>query len=66
MAFIVIKYAHMQDISEPIGGSKDFLVFGLGLRYCLGADFAKLQIATFLHCLVTNYRYYNYKNCDLH
>ncbi|RLN00672.1 hypothetical protein C2845_PM06G08090 [Panicum miliaceum] len=45
------------DISEPIGGSKDFLVFGLGLRSCLGADFAKLQIATFLHCLVTNYRW---------
>ncbi|RLN29549.1 Cytochrome P450 family protein, expressed [Panicum miliaceum] len=46
-----------KDISEPVGGSKDFLVFGLGLRSCLGADFAKLQIATFLHCLVTNYRW---------
>ncbi|CAL4910502.1 unnamed protein product [Urochloa decumbens] len=46
-----------KDISEPIGGSKDFLVFGLGLRSCLGADFAKVQIATFLHFFVTNYRW---------
>jgi len=63
---VKLKYGHVQDISEPVGGSKDFLVFGLGLRSCLGADFAKLQIATFLHCLVTNYRYYNCTNCDLH
>lgn len=33
------------------------MAFGGGLRLCVGADFAKLQIAVFLHCLVTKYRY---------
>ncbi|TVU45828.1 hypothetical protein EJB05_05331, partial [Eragrostis curvula] len=42
---------------EPVGGSKDFMAFGGGLRLCVGADFAKLQMATFLHCLVTKYRW---------
>ncbi|CAN6311564.1 unnamed protein product [Urochloa humidicola] len=46
-----------KDISEPVGGSKDFVAFGSGLRFCVGADFAKLQIAVFLHFLVTNYRW---------
>ncbi|KAL6839367.1 hypothetical protein ACP4OV_030637 [Aristida adscensionis] len=46
-----------KDISEPAGGSKDFVAFGCGLRFCAGADFAKLQMATFLHCLVTKYRW---------
>ncbi|TVU15076.1 hypothetical protein EJB05_38578, partial [Eragrostis curvula] len=44
-------------ISEPVGGSKDFIAFGFGLRFCVGADFAKLQMAIFLHCLVTKYRW---------
>ncbi|KAF8733326.1 hypothetical protein HU200_014930 [Digitaria exilis] len=47
----------VQDISEPVGGSKDFIAFGSGLRFCVGADFAKLQTAVFLHFFVTNYRY---------
>ncbi|GJN23819.1 hypothetical protein PR202_gb11525 [Eleusine coracana subsp. coracana] len=42
---------------EPVGGSKDFMAFGGGLRLCVGADFAKLQMATFLHCLVIKYRW---------
>ncbi|KAL5217349.1 hypothetical protein ABZP36_019593 [Zizania latifolia] len=43
---------------EPAGGaSKDFMAFGGGLRLCVGADFAKLQMAIFLHCVVTKYRY---------
>ncbi|OEL36169.1 Cytochrome P450 87A3 [Dichanthelium oligosanthes] len=46
-----------KDTPEPVGGSKDFMVFGGGLRLCVGADFAKLQMAMFLHCLVTNYRW---------
>ncbi|KAF0910088.1 hypothetical protein E2562_001324 [Oryza meyeriana var. granulata] len=46
------------DIAEPAGGaSKDFMAFGGGLRLCVGADFAKLQISIFLHCLVTKYRW---------
>lgn len=31
------------------------MAFGGGLRFCSGADFARLQIAIFLHCLVTKY-----------
>ncbi|VAH49532.1 unnamed protein product [Triticum turgidum subsp. durum] len=45
-----------KDTTEPVGGSsKDFMAFGGGLRLCVGADFAKLQMAIFLHCLVTKY-----------
>uniref|UniRef100_A0A0E0IV77 Cytochrome P450 n=1 Tax=Oryza nivara TaxID=4536 RepID=A0A0E0IV77_ORYNI len=33
---------------------KDFMAFGGGLRLCVGAHFAKLQMAVFLHCLVTS------------
>jgi cytochrome P450 len=47
----------LQDILEPVGGSKNFMAFGGGLRLCVGADFAKLQMAIFLHCLVIKYRY---------
>uniref|UniRef100_A0A0D3FM05 Cytochrome P450 n=2 Tax=Oryza TaxID=4527 RepID=A0A0D3FM05_9ORYZ len=44
-----------KDIAEPAGGgSKDFMAFG-GVRLCVGADFAKLQMAIFLHCLVTKW-----------
>ncbi|WVZ82634.1 hypothetical protein U9M48_029879 [Paspalum notatum var. saurae] len=46
-----------KDIPEPAGASKDFMVFGGGLRLCAGADFSKLQMAMFLHCLVTKYRW---------
>ncbi|XP_006650369.2 cytochrome P450 87A3-like [Oryza brachyantha] len=47
-----------KDTAEPAGGaSKDFMAFGGGLRLCVGADFAKLQMAIFLHCLVTKYRW---------
>uniref|UniRef100_A0A453QSL1 Cytochrome P450 87A3 n=1 Tax=Aegilops tauschii subsp. strangulata TaxID=200361 RepID=A0A453QSL1_AEGTS len=42
---------------EPVGGaSKEFMAFGGEVRLCVGADFAKLQMAIFLHCLVTKYR----------
>nr|XP_015613552.1 cytochrome P450 87A3 [Oryza sativa Japonica Group] len=44
-----------KDIPEPASGaSKDFMAFGGGLRLCVGAHFAKLQMAVFLHCLVTS------------
>ncbi|KAG2632498.1 hypothetical protein PVAP13_2NG110700 [Panicum virgatum] len=36
---------------------KNFIPFGDGARHCLGADFTKLQIAMFLHALVTKYRW---------
>ncbi|KAM0826588.1 hypothetical protein ACQ4PT_068790 [Festuca glaucescens] len=47
-----------KDTAEPVGGaSKEFMAFGGGMRLCVGADFAKMQIAIFLHCLVTKYRW---------
>lgn len=47
-----------KDTAEPVAGaSKEFMAFGGGLRLCVGADFAKLQMAIFLHCLVTKYRW---------
>ncbi|XP_055959620.1 cytochrome P450 87A3-like isoform X3 [Mercurialis annua] len=38
-------------------GSENFMVFGGGSRLCAGADFVKLQMAVFLHHLVTKYRW---------
>ncbi|XP_062030590.1 cytochrome P450 87A3-like [Rosa rugosa] len=39
------------------GASKDFMAFGGGLRSCVGAAFGKVQMAVFLHCFVTKYRW---------
>lgn len=38
-------------------GSKEFMAFGGGVRLCVGADFAKLQLAIYLHYLVTKCRW---------
>ncbi|KAF5206999.1 Cytochrome p450 [Thalictrum thalictroides] len=42
---------------ETTGGSKNFIAFGGGSRFCVGAEMAKVQMAVFLHCLVTEYRW---------
>ncbi|EEF33222.1 cytochrome P450, putative [Ricinus communis] len=42
---------------ELNAGSKNFMAFGGGVRLCAGADFVKLQMAIFLHYLVTKYRW---------
>ncbi|KAF3448499.1 hypothetical protein FNV43_RR09212 [Rhamnella rubrinervis] len=42
---------------ELNGGSKHFMAFGGGMRFCVGTDFTKAQMAVFLHCLVTKYRW---------
>lgn len=56
----------MQEIAEPLGGaSKDFMAFGGGLRLCVGAEFAKLQMTMFLHSLVTKYRCNYETKCSL-
>ncbi|KAJ0769557.1 putative cytochrome P450 [Helianthus annuus] len=39
------------------GASQNFMAFGGGLRFCSGADFARLEMAIFLHCIVTRYRW---------
>ncbi|MBA0609602.1 hypothetical protein Godav_021624 [Gossypium davidsonii] len=35
------------------------MAFGGGLRFCVGTDFTKVQMAVFLHCLVTKYSHLN-------
>ncbi|KAA8522350.1 hypothetical protein F0562_013289 [Nyssa sinensis] len=42
---------------EKNGASKHFMAFGGGMRFCVGTDFTKVQMAVFLHCLVTKYRW---------
>ncbi|XP_047943855.1 cytochrome P450 87A3 [Salvia hispanica] len=39
------------------GASKNFMAFGGGMRFCVGTDFTKVQMAVFLHCLVTKYKW---------
>lgn len=39
------------------GASKNFMAFGGGMRFCVGTDFTKVQMAVFLHCLVTKHRF---------
>ncbi|KAJ1272476.1 hypothetical protein BS78_06G204400 [Paspalum vaginatum] len=51
--------ARFKDKPDINRGSRHFMAFGGGLRSCVGADFSKLQISVFLHCLVTRYRWKN-------
>ncbi|GAY61061.1 hypothetical protein CUMW_206850 [Citrus unshiu] len=37
--------------------SKNFMAFGGGMRFCVGTDFTKVQMAVFLHCFLTKYRW---------
>ncbi|KAG7564058.1 Cytochrome P450 [Arabidopsis suecica] len=50
---------------ELLNGSKTFMVFGGGVRSCIGAEFARLQIAIFIHNLVTNYDFSMVKDCEV-
>ncbi|XP_048556867.1 cytochrome P450 87A3-like [Triticum urartu] len=49
--------SRFKDKLEANRGSRHFMAFGGGLRSCVGADFSKLQMAIFLHFLVTKYRW---------
>ncbi|KAJ4759456.1 cytochrome P450 family protein [Rhynchospora pubera] len=42
---------------EMTGGTKQFMAFGGGLRFCVGADFSRVFMALFLHNFVTKYRF---------
>ncbi|KAL2990466.1 hypothetical protein AAZX31_11G203500 [Glycine max] len=42
---------------ELQGASKHFMAFGGGMRFCVGTDFTKVQMAMFIHSLVTKYRW---------
>lgn len=50
---------------ELTSASKHFMAFGGGMRLCVGTDFAKVQMAIFLHCLVTEYRWTAVKGGDI-
>uniref|UniRef100_A0A2N9G6A3 Cytochrome P450 n=1 Tax=Fagus sylvatica TaxID=28930 RepID=A0A2N9G6A3_FAGSY len=50
---------------ELHSGSKTFMAFGGGVRLCVGADFAKLQFAIFIHYLITKYRWKFTKGEDI-
>ncbi|GAB4838623.1 hypothetical protein Ancab_028168 [Ancistrocladus abbreviatus] len=49
---------------EPDVISKNFMPFGGGTRQCAGAEFAKVLIITFLHVLLTKYRWWKIKGGD--
>lgn len=53
------SFIYIQGV-ELTGASKHFMAFGGGMRFCVGTDFTKVQMAVFLHCLVTKYRYLVY------
>ncbi|XP_038687362.1 cytochrome P450 87A3 [Tripterygium wilfordii] len=42
---------------ELNGATKNFMAFGGGMRFCVGTEFTKVQMAVFLHSLVTKYRW---------
>ncbi|KAI3975857.1 hypothetical protein MKX01_030702 [Papaver californicum] len=56
---------HRWDGVELNGATKDFMAFGAGQRFCVGTDFAKLQMAVFLHYFVTKYRWKTIKGGDI-
>ncbi|GJN26693.1 hypothetical protein PR202_gb14645 [Eleusine coracana subsp. coracana] len=44
-----------QNKPEITGGTKHFMAFGGGLRFCVGTDLSRVLMATFIHSLVTKY-----------
>ncbi|WVZ74234.1 hypothetical protein U9M48_022444 [Paspalum notatum var. saurae] len=54
-----------QDKAEITGGTKHFMAFGGGLRFCVGTDFSKILMATFIHCLVTKYSWRTIKGGNI-
>ncbi|KAL6652202.1 hypothetical protein ACP70R_011127 [Stipagrostis hirtigluma subsp. patula] len=52
-----VNPSRFKDKPEINRGSKHFMAFGGGLRFCVGAYFSKLQMSIFLHFLVTRYRW---------
>ncbi|VAH50337.1 unnamed protein product [Triticum turgidum subsp. durum] len=50
---------------EITGGTKHFMAFGGGLRFCVGTDLTKVLMATFIHNLVTKYRWKTVKGGNI-
>ncbi|KAF8010405.1 hypothetical protein BT93_J1126 [Corymbia citriodora subsp. variegata] len=44
---------------------KNFMPFGWGMNQCAGAEYARVFLATFLHVLVTKYRYIKVKRGEI-
>ncbi|XP_013584904.1 PREDICTED: cytochrome P450 87A3-like isoform X2 [Brassica oleracea var. oleracea] len=51
--------------STANNASKHFMAFGGGMRFCVGTDFTKLQMAVVLHSLVTKYRWVEIKGGNI-
>ncbi|KAJ6670906.1 CYTOCHROME P450 26 [Salix viminalis] len=45
--------------------SKNFMPFGGGTRQCAGAEYSKLVLSTFLHILITRFRFTKVKGGDV-
>ncbi|KAI0488355.1 hypothetical protein KFK09_028184 [Dendrobium nobile] len=50
---------------ESNRGEKNYLVFGGGIRYCVGAEFSKMEMAIFLHYFVTKCRWKDVKGGNI-
>ncbi|XP_059661721.1 cytochrome P450 87A3 [Cornus florida] len=50
---------------ELNGASKHFMAFGGGMRFCVGTEFTKVQMAVFLHCLVTKHKWQAIRGGDI-
>ncbi|CAM8880979.1 unnamed protein product [Rhodiola kirilowii] len=47
------------------GATKSFMAFGGGMRFCVGTEFTKVQMAVFLHCFVTKYKWKKIKGGNI-
>jgi len=50
---------------EITGGTKHFMAFGGGLRFCVGTDLSRVLMATFIHTLVTKYSWRTVKGGNI-
>ncbi|XP_066379968.1 cytochrome P450 87A3 [Miscanthus floridulus] len=50
---------------EITGGTKHFMAFGGGLRFCVGTDLSRVLMATFIHSLVTKYSWRTVKGGNI-
>ncbi|XP_039121963.1 cytochrome P450 87A3-like [Dioscorea cayenensis subsp. rotundata] len=60
-----IFYPLRWEKTDATVGSKYFMAFGGGMRFCVGADFSRLQTSVFLHHLVTKYRWIAVKGGEI-
>ncbi|XP_059625399.1 beta-amyrin 16-alpha-hydroxylase CYP87D16-like [Cornus florida] len=45
--------------------AKNFMPFGSGMKQCAGSEYSRVFIATFLHVLVTKYRWTKINGCEV-